>query len=293
MMNLTRRWIWCSLLMLSIPFTALPAHTQTESAADSLELFEEARVLVEEAISLGVPLYNGGQAAACAAIYRMMLRSLQVLAPSAVDSAGIERALRMADTESPSRAAWTLRYALDDVYAGVEMAGVETEETAFRIDFTSGRNRWATVNDNVMGGVSRGGLTISDGIGRFTGQLSMRNNGGFSSARTEIVGAALSGYDGVEMRVRGDGRVYALLAAPRNARGSWQQDFRTTGQWQTIRVAFESMALSVRGWRPANAPTLRGRDVGMLGMLIADKRTDPFELEIDWIKGYSNEPTIQ
>lgn len=170
------------------------------------------------------------------------------------------------------------------------MADHSTNDTPFRIDFSERRFRWVSVNDNVMGGISRGAFTASDeGTGRFTGQLSLRNNGGFSSVRTDVANSALAGYDGVDMRVRGDGRVYKLIAAPRNSRGSWQQDFRATEQWQTIRVPFEDMILSVRGRRPANPPRLRGQDVGMLGLLIADKQTQPFGLEIDWVQGYRDE----
>ena len=49
------------------------------------------------------------------------------------------------------------------------------------------------------------------------------------------------------------------------------------------------MELSVRGWRPASYPPITGRDVGMLGLLVADKQTRPFRLEIDWIQGFSDE----
>ena len=292
MTNLFRfnRVVWCAGCAAVMTFAALPAFAQADGASETPEATARTRALVEEAIALGVPLYNDGQTAACAAVYRIALRSLQTLAPTSVDSAAIERALRAAAEEDPARAAWTLRYALDDAYTGTPMTNSNTDDTRFRIDFSDSRSSWAPVNDNVMGGVSRGGFTVSDeGTGRFTGQLSMQNNGGFSSARTQIATSALAAYDGVEMRVRGDGRVYKLLAAPRNSRGSWQMEFRATEEWQTTRVPFEDMTLSVRGWRPPNAPTLRGQDVGMLGVLIADKQTQPFSLEIDWIQGYSDE----
>ena len=91
------------------------------------------------------------------------------------------------------------------------------------------------------------------------------------------------------MRVRGDERVYVLLAAPANARGSWQKKFRATKEWQTIRVPFGAMELSIRGWRPASYPPITGQDIDTLGLLIADKDVRPFRLEIDWIRGYVDE----
>ena len=283
--------VWACVIVLAAQLVS----AQTEATEQPSAQTSQTRVLVEEAIALGVPLFNDRQPDACAAIYRITLRSLQLLTPSSVDRQIIERALRTAAVQDPERAAWTLRYALDAVYVGTERAASMTDETGFRIDFADASSAWYSVNDNVMGGVSRGGLAVSyEGMGRFTGQLSMRNNGGFSSVRTQVANASLAGYDGVEMRVRGDGRQYTLLAAPSNARGSWQGNFRATQDWQTIRVPFEEMELSVRGWRPSNSPTLTGRDIGMIGLLVADKQTRPFRLEIDWIQGFVNEAaTIQ
>jgi len=283
--------VWACVIVLAAQLVS----AQTEATEQPSAQTSQTRVLVEEAIALGVPLFNDRQPDACAAIYRITLRSLQLLTPSSVDRQIIERALRTAAVQDPERAAWTLRYALDAVYVGTERAASMTDETGFRIDFADASSAWYSVNDNVMGGVSRGGLAVSyEGMGRFTGQLSMRNNGGFSSVRTQVANASLAGYDGVEMRVRGDGRQYTLLAAPSNARGSWQGNFRATQDWQTIRVPFEEMELSVRGWRPSNSPTLTGRDIGTIGLLVADKQTRPFRLEIDWIQGFVNEAaTIQ
>ncbi len=167
------------------------------------------------------------------------------------------------------------------------------DDPRFRIDFSARSTAWYTVNDNVMGGVSRGGFSLTEaGEGRFSGQLSMQNNGGFSSIRTRIANTSLAGYDGVEMRVRGDGRLYTLLAAPEGSRGSWQANFIASEAWQTIRVPFENMELSVRGRRPSNSPILAGRDIGMLGLLVADKQTRPFRLEIDWIQGFVDEVAV-
>ena len=275
--------VWACAIVLS----AHLASSQTEATDPSSMGASQARVLTEEAITLGVPLFNDGQPAACAAVYRIALRSLQLLAPSSVDRQSIERALRTAATQDPGQSAWTLRYALDTVYMGTEKADLMIDDSGFRIDFSDENTAWYPVNDNVMGGVSRGRFSASDeGMGRFTGQLSMRNNGGFSSVRTQIANAALTAYDGIEMRVRGDGRVYTLIAAPGNSRGSWQRNFRSSEDWQTIRVAFEDMELSVRGWRPSSSPTLSGGAIGMLGLLVADKQTRPFSLEIDWIQGF-------
>lgn len=146
---------------------------------------------------------------------------------------------------------------------------------------------WYAINDNVMGGVSLGGILPGDAkTGVFAGQLSMRNNGGFSSVRTRVEPGALAGHDGIEMRVRGDGRTYCLLAGVDNARGSWQRSFTAPDDWQIIRVSFDDMALSVRGWRPASYPPVSGSRVHVLGFIISDKDERAFRLQIDWLRGY-------
>ena len=250
----------------------------------------EVRMLIEEAIALGVPLYNNGRLEACAAVYRIALRSLQLMAPKWMSSQLIDDALNRAAREDSNRGAWTLRYALDDVYrmAGVDL-GVTMRQGPFALEFDQG-GRWYTINDGVMGGLSRGSMGLENtGIANFYGQLSLANNGGFSSVRTAIAEGSLDRFDGLELRIRGDQRDYALLAAQADVRGTWQQKFSTETQWQIVRIAFTEMTLSMRGWRPPNSPTVRAERIAELGIIISDKDERPFSLEIDWIRGYKSQ----
>ncbi len=266
------------------------AGVRADVAAAHSPTVESVRRLIEESIRLGVPLYNDGQPEACAAVYRTALRSLQLFAHAAVDAPRIERVLRTAAGQEVDRSAWTLRYALDDIYETLREANPQMKGN-FVLDFPAGQGgAWYAVNDNVMGGISQGGFAQGEGgTGLFSGQLSMRNNGGFSSVRTRVEDAALAGYDGIEMRVRGDGRTYSLLASNEGARGSWQRAFTASQQWQIVRVPFDEMALSIRGWRPNTYPPINGRQVQMLGFIISDKDESPFQLEVDWVRGYSEE----
>ncbi len=66
---------------------------------------------------------------------------------------------------------------------------------------------WRVVDDGVMGGLSKGNFGVSSGgILTFRGTLSLENNGGFFSIRTEKGKMNLMGADGVLARVSGDGR---------------------------------------------------------------------------------------
>ncbi len=278
------RPVWyAALLVVCLSTAGVSARADVSDFATN----ESVRQLIEESIRMGVPLYNGGQPEACAAVYRTALRSIELFVDDSVDAQPIQRALRTAAGQSVEESAWTLRYALDEVYASVGRRG-EASMDAFALDFSAGNSgAWYVVNDNVMGGVSRGGWMASDDeIGVFAGRLSLRNNGGFSSVRTRVPGATLAGYDGIEMRVRGDGRRYAMLAGIDNAQGSWQYAFTAPEEWETVRVPFEQMALSIRGWRPNTYPPIDGRRVETLGFIISDKDERPFRMEIDWMRGY-------
>ena len=248
----------------------------------------EVKKLVEESIALGVPLFNSGRFEACASAYRMALRSLQLLAPDSIPAQVVKEALERAAGEDAEQGAWTLRYALDAVYRmAASERGMPMQAVPFALEFDQSE-QWYALNDGVMGGISRGSMVISNaGTGLFSGQLSLANNGGFSSVRTPIDAGSLAGYDGLEMRLRGDERTYALMAAVADARGAWQGKFAVVEEWQVVRVAFSDMALLIRGWRPPNAPPVRPERIAILGLLISDKDESPFSLEVDWIRGYN------
>ena len=67
----------------------------------------------------------------------------------------------------------------------------------FRLDFKDGIGSWSTVLDGVMGGLSTGRVSQPEaGILRFTGELSLENNGGFSQMRTAVREGACTGAEG-------------------------------------------------------------------------------------------------
>jgi transforming growth factor-beta-induced protein len=81
---------------------------------------QKAMALIEKAIENGAPLYNNGDAEACAAVYEVTANALLDGFDDVLDEASTER-LEKALAEirkehSPKSQAWTLRYALDEVY---------------------------------------------------------------------------------------------------------------------------------------------------------------------------------
>jgi monofunctional biosynthetic peptidoglycan transglycosylase len=160
-------------------------------------------------------------------------------------------------------------------------------QTLMNFEAGTDEPRWVAVNDGVMGGRSRGGPEVAGGVLRFSGVLSLENNGGFSSARTLGRDFDFSGADALVLRVRGDGRRYQLrLATDASYRGitvSWGSEFPTVaGQWTEVRVPLAELRPSVRGVALQGPPMDPSR-VRELGLLLGDKREGPFQLEVDWI----------
>ena len=139
---------------------------------------------------------------------------------------------------------------------------------------------WRVVDDGVMGGLSQGKMEVSkDGVLRFSGTLSLENNGGFSSVRTRDYQADLSDAQGIKLRVLGDGRTYQLRVSSdarfRGSRSAYKAEFATrNGEWIEVLIPFKQMVPSWRG-RQLEGPALNLRKISQIGLLIGDKKPGP------------------
>ena len=168
----------------------------------------------------------------------------------------------------------------------------EAEEPRIMADFPSSLDAlpWTTVNDNVMGGRSQGGFRrVDDGI-VFTGSTNT-NGGGFSSIRSGAKAFRLRGYDGIRLRVRGDGRTYTFRLTTSDTRQGRMQpsfwaEFETKADtWQVIDVPFARFHAQWRGQRLADSK-LDPEAIDSLGLMIYDKKDGRFEIQVDWIGAY-------
>lgn len=152
---------------------------------------------------------------------------------------------------------------------------------------------WQIVNDSVMGGVSTSRLRLAEaGIARFSGQLSLANNGGFASVRGSGRLTELSGANAMVLRVKGDGRTYQLRL---RMGSSWRTpaysaSFTTKpGEWQTYYLMIEDFEAGWRGRSVREAPPLDPADISSIGIFLGDKNPGTFLLDIDWIKAAATE----
>jgi len=150
---------------------------------------------------------------------------------------------------------------------------------------------WYVQNDNVMGGRSEGGFeTKEQGELIFAGSTNT-NGGGFSSIRTQPFKLDLSKHDGIQLRLKGDGRRYTWqLQTNARYRGypvSYWADFDTLdGEWSTVNIPFARFYPQFRGFK-LDGPELDTSEITELGLYIYDKKDGPFELRLDSIEAYS------
>ena len=148
------------------------------------------------------------------------------------------------------------------------------------------RGDWYVVDDGVMGGRSQGTVGVSvEGHGIFQGDVSLENNGGFSSIQYRVRGIEPGEGSMFRIRLKGDGKNYQFrVKNSLNEMQSYVYEFETTGDWQEISILYNEMYPSFRG-RKLNMPNYSGENLSECVFLISNKKNESFFLELDkiWI----------
>lgn len=160
---------------------------------------------------------------------------------------------------------------------------------ALKFDHFDEQQRWQAINDGVMGGESQSAFTVQDGEGRFHGEVSLENGGGFASVRREpdAFEPTLHHAHGVILSVRGDGRTYQLRLKSTRLEDASAYRVKFTPpqhQWETLHFAWSEFEAVRRGTLLTDAPPLEPQTIHQLGFLIADRTAGPFCLRVASLK---------
>ena len=146
---------------------------------------------------------------------------------------------------------------------------------------------WGSVDDGVMGGVSRSAFSRGGpGVARFGGLVSLDFGGGFASVRTVARAWPTAGAQAFVLRVQGDGKTYKFTLRTDDGFDGMQYQQRfapAAGEWSEAVLPCASFVASFRGRAVAGAPALDPARIRALGFMISDKQAGPFELRVDWI----------
>lgn len=160
-------------------------------------------------------------------------------------------------------------------------------------DFGEGKEfgRWSIINDGVMGGLSQSQAKLDKDAVLFSGNVSLKNNGGFVSLRGPLGVYDLSDFRFCEIRFKSNtDRKFELLIEKdtpfylpkyRAKFGSKSQD------WVTLTIPLKDLEISrmgatiSQGIDPQNL-----KDIQRIGFILSDKQEGSFQLWIDYLKFY-------
>ncbi|WP_299265822.1 CIA30 family protein [uncultured Psychrosphaera sp.] len=146
---------------------------------------------------------------------------------------------------------------------------------------------WRITNDGVMGGKSQGRIIQTQDSVLFTGEVSLANNGGFTSTFRPITPLAAN-QETITINAQGDGHVYQLRlnTIVDGYRLSYKHEFSTSlDNRQKITFKLSDFKASFRGRDITNAPELKSEDIVELGFLLNltklnIQKPQPFSLSI-------------
>ena len=145
-------------------------------------------------------------------------------------------------------------------------------------------NEWNVVNDGVMGGISKSSLVLTNsGNGKFSGHVSLANNGGFASIQLDRTILLSQEKKFIVLRIKGDGKRYEFRIKGKSSQfESYVHQFSTSGDWENLKLAIREFYPQYRG-RKLNIPNFNFKTIEQLSFLISNKQEEDFELLIDSI----------
>lgn len=157
-------------------------------------------------------------------------------------------------------------------------------------EIMNSNSKWRIVNDGVMGGLSSSNARVTDeGKIIFNGNLSLENNGGFASLRSPIKNYNFHEYTGIEIRIKGDGKIYSIsMKETSYFTGRFYTVIFpiTESEWVTLKIPFKSFSLYYFGKKVSSNPKIPLNKMKEISLLIAEKQEGTFFAEIDFIKLY-------
>ena len=159
-------------------------------------------------------------------------------------------------------------------------SAVQDKLTIFDFAQENSGKGWYTVNDGVMGGLSKGQFSIENDLAVFRGEVSTDNNGGFTMIQNQFKTVVTKNFKGFVIKLKGDGKEYQFrVKSDRYQRYSYVFQFSTSGEWEEIMIPFSDLVPRFRG-RLVDVPKFDGSQIQEVAFLIGNKRDESFKLQI-------------
>ena len=148
-------------------------------------------------------------------------------------------------------------------------------------------NNWRVINDGVMGGLSQGKVVYEKDKLVFTGTISLRNNGGFSSLKSPFDYYDISDYSKLKIRYRSEGVKMAMTMETSRYfyNPYFKYELANSSSWKEIVIDLKDFKENRLGRETGNKLMQSDKsDIIRLGFINQEKKEQNFKLEIDYIK---------
>eukprot|EP00638_Chattonella_subsalsa_P000506 CAMPEP_0117756120 /NCGR_PEP_ID=MMETSP0947-20121206/13865_1 /TAXON_ID=44440 /ORGANISM="Chattonella subsalsa, Strain CCMP2191" /LENGTH=543 /DNA_ID=CAMNT_0005575599 /DNA_START=215 /DNA_END=1846 /DNA_ORIENTATION=- len=177
--------------------------------------------------------------------------------------------------------------------------------------------QWGALDDVVMGGVSESSIQLVPGAAEestgarlaavFSGVVKTSNNGGFASVRTKNFQPPLdfTQYDGIKLRVKGDGNRYKFILRddPKWDSASWCFSFDTiAGEWIDVKIPMTAFIANFRSGLLKNDKPINLENILSFQLMLSKFEYDgdlnpsftpgPFSLVLESITAYKDETAL-
>lgn len=164
------------------------------------------------------------------------------------------------------------------------MTGPEAPWTLFDFADPAEALAWTSIDDRVMGGVSRSRL-LHDPAGHavFEGNVSLERNGGFASVRSAPADRGKAGAQSCILDVCGNPKSFKLNLLTDDAFDglNYQATFTPDPhRWPNLRIPLTEFRPSFRGREVPGALPLDPARIRQVGLMIAERQAGPFALAI-------------
>ena len=173
---------------------------------------------------------------------------------------------------------------------GLSMNSITTNDMI--LNFGNGQNQinnWVLLSDNVMGGVSKSNLEYTDNTMILKGDISLRNFGGFASAKTPFGKYDLSQYKGVKIKFKSTNQKFAFTLEDSNnwTLPNYKGSFYSTSSntWKETTILFKDFKEYQIG--EATGKKLEDsklKNIVRMGIITTEKKEGPFTIEVDYIE---------
>ena len=145
---------------------------------------------------------------------------------------------------------------------------------------------WTSVNDVVMGGASCSQLNFNpDGYAEFSGEISLKNNGGFASMRSAPSNYSIVNIKNLCLCILGDGHRYKLNLRMDNYPDgiNYQALFTPPGEWSEVIFSYDDFKPCFHG-DSVSAPPLDFSRINQIALMIGDRQEGSFTLLVRWLR---------